>query len=557
MMKRLGLMVAALAVALSVGIVAGTQGPSQAQEEEPVELGNIFFVNPSVCLALTMSIGCQNGAVTSTLSLGRFPMLGAFDANGDGETTREEINRFNRSGNQIHNKDGSIVVVVFVEDDEPIRFDTNKGFWRVDGSVSASDFLCNVAPVFPFANQLTADEDCDDDGIPGDGILLGQLIINDGTSPGPGQVRIIDEGDGEEVGIFNFLVTDEPHSIVAAPFETTLGAGIDADDPNGCPLPTTVAGFTEALGNANKAVVIARAETIDGENIIGAWTGWSVEAKDADKVKFGAPETPTLDLGSFGFGAPQVICGLEGSGEVEVTIKFLAGPLGLSAFDPQHRPDDVKFTVTLGALPAAIDFTVTPAVLTCDGVASAEVAASVTDVNGDPVVNGTEVRFDVQVLGIANPINATTTDGVAKTTVTPLAIQNTGVPVIATVGEEFVSRFRLITEPDGVDNDNDGTIDESTGEIDITEDAPNPDRVEDSTIVQCGAGSAPVDPAQPQPGEPGAGGGAGGGQTGVIRGPDTGSGGNAAPSPMSAWPAVALFAGAMALAGARFALRRA
>jgi hypothetical protein len=139
------------------------------------------------------------------------------------------------------------------------------------------------------------------------------------------------------------------------------------------------------------------------------------------------------------------------------------------------------------------------------------VAATVKDANGDLIANGTPVKFDIQVLGTANPIVATTTDGIATSVITPLAAIGTGAPVVITAGEDEASV---------------------------------------AFLVQCQAGSPQ---APPTPGT-----GTGTGQPGSgITGPDTGSGGQAGGrAELNAWPAVALFVAAMGLAGARFGLRR-
>jgi hypothetical protein len=191
--------------------------------------------------------------------------------------------------------------------------------------------------------------------------------------------------------------------------------------------------------------------------------------------------------------------------------------------DTGVTPAQTIFEITVVGPPDNMTLAVAPAVVACDGAASAEVSATVSDAEGNPVANGTRVRFDVQVLGLANPITATTTDGVAKSTITPLAASDTGVPVVVSSG---ISR--------------DGGIFSTT--------------TTGSALVACGPGGAPA------PGAPAPGGGAapgGGPPTGTVRPPDTGSGGDLdGRGALNVWMAVGLFAGAMALVGARLALRR-
>jgi hypothetical protein len=160
---------------------------------------------------------------------------------------------------------------------------------------------------------------------------------------------------------------------------------------------------------------------------------------------------------------------------------------------------------------------VSPATLTCDGVASAEVSATVKDSDGNLLANGQEVSWSIQVLGTANPLKSTTTDGIAKTTVIPLSGSNRGAPVIATAGE-----------------------------------------IQASILVNCGPSAGLPTPAPSGGGGGGTpGGGAGGGS---IGGPDTGSGGylNTGSGSLPMWPAlpVLIILGAMIFARARASDRR-
>ena len=181
-------------------------------------------------------------------------------------------------------------------------------------------------------------------------------------------------------------------------------------------------------------------------------------------------------------------------------------------------------------------------------------------------------------LGTVNPLTGNLTAGVGSTVVTPLAGASTGVTVLVGIGDAEIADF---TENDNVNNDDDvalppgdvpqydddddytfstpgvSLIDEE-GEVDSDDPLkPNPEFIQSSVLIQCGAGSPP--PPGTVPGAPAPGGGAGAGApTGQIRGPDTGSAGDLdGRGALSVWPAVALFVAAMGLAGARFAVKRA
>jgi hypothetical protein len=205
-----------------------------------------------------------------------------------------------------------------------------------------------------------------------------------------------------------------------------------------------------------------------------------------------------------------VVCGLDGSGQVEVTMEIVLGPQSVG-LDPAHGEDTFTFTLDLVGEPANITLAANPGTIGCDGIATSTVSATVTDAEGNLAINGTEVRFDVQVLGTANPIVATTTDGIANTTVTPLAIEATGVPVIGTAGS-----------------------------------------AQGSTLVNCSGVAPGGEPPPPPPTGPGT-----GQPGGSVQPPDTGTGGDFDGSgSMSIWPALALALGAAALIGARLRLRR-
>jgi hypothetical protein len=230
----------------------------------------------------------------------------------------------------------------------------------------------------------------------------------------------------------SYTVVGPPRHIKFQVFESSVSAGI-LDAPAGCPLATDLAGFTAALGRAEKTVVIARVSDSSDQDITSAWVDW--KTADPDIGVFATDLTPTLNLGGFGFGAPNVFCGTKGPGTVKMTISILTGPDSSAAvWSPSASLDSSSQDETVLGVPAAVTLSVTPASLACDGTATAEVAATVTDSAGQNVADGTNVKFSVQVLGTANPIDAKTTSGVAKTTVTPLSSAGRGVPVVVSAG---------------------------------------------------------------------------------------------------------------------------
>jgi adhesin/invasin len=197
-----------------------------------------------------------------------------------------------------------------------------------------------------------------------------------------------------------------------------------------------------------------------------------------------------------------VVCGGEdtGTGTVTATID----PNGTAG---DSDDEDASVDIEVVGEPDAVALTASPAIIDCNGTATSSVSATVTDADGNNVADGTNVNFSVVALGTANPINATTTDGVASSTITPLSNAVAGVTVIVTAGD-----------------------------------------AQASIRVDCNAPAAGQTPGAASP-TPGSG----------IGGPDTGTGGylaeDSAGFPM--WTLVALALGSVALVGGGLVTRRA
>jgi hypothetical protein len=343
-----------------------------------------------------------------------------------------------------------------------------------------------------------------------------------------GGARTADRGehtlslDQEQVPYdIDYTVVGEADEISLTIFETTINNGVvdknddgDINDSDECPLAASVAGFTAALNQGEKTVVIGRAVDSDGQGITSAWIAWDTDDHDVGNFT-STRETPTLNLGSFGFGAPQILCGTNKPGILELQAHIATGPGAAPTLDQTADPEiDITAEVTVRGVPKTVEVAVTPSSINCDGVASVEAAATVKDANGDLVANGQSVKWSVQVLGTVAPLTSSTADGIAKSTVVPLSGANRGVPVIATAGD-----------------------------------------AQGSALVACGP-TAGGGGAAPPPGggaAPGGGGPSTGG--GTIGGPDTGNGGylNSGDTSLPMWPAIPLLAllAAMVLARAR------
>jgi adhesin/invasin len=213
----------------------------------------------------------------------------------------------------------------------------------------------------------------------------------------------------------------------------------------------------------------------------------------------------SVDVGDpFGVGWFAHICGGESTGVA--TLTATVDPDANNGTPLDQESADLEITV-VGA-PDAVALSAAPAQIACDGSATSTVTATVTDSDGNNVANGTDVNFSVVALGTANPINTTTTDGVATSVITPLSNATAGVTVIVTAGD-----------------------------------------AQSSIRVDC---SLPIPPTAPA-------GGATPTRTGTIGGPDTGSGGylgqdSSAGFPL--WTLVALALGSVALVAGGMVTRK-
>lgn len=132
---------------------------------------------------------------------------------------------------------------------------------------------------------------------------------------------------------------------------------------------------------------------------------------------------------------PRVLFALPVIAAVSLTAAFL-GMNGIAGEAADLTPT-VSPTPAPGS-PADVVLAASPAAMVCDGVTSSTVTATITDAFGNNVADGTPVNFSVVALGTTNPINTVTVDGVASSTVTPLAAAS-GVTVIVTSGDAQAS----------------------------------------------------------------------------------------------------------------------
>jgi hypothetical protein len=128
----------------------------------------------------------------------------------------------------------------------------------------------------------------------------------------------------------------------------------------------------------------------------------------------------------------------DGDDEEPTPVPSATLPATQAASTPAATPaTTVDPDVTPGP-PIAIELSADPQQLVCDGEQQSSVTALVVDALNHPVADGTDVRFEVATLGTADPINTTTTAGLAATSVVALGSE-VGVVVNVTAGEAAAS----------------------------------------------------------------------------------------------------------------------
>lgn len=323
-------------------------------------------------------------------------------------------------------------VFVFVDDEKPVDIDLPSGLATVENA--SLDFTCNADGV-----TLTTDNDCSDT-VPnnGDGVVLFHIV--DGTAVA-GDVKsvIVRQETVEQPFDVNVVGTanDIKLTLVEKNIETNASAAnvtacvANADVTDGIDAPTTTLAYAQVFDADN--TVLTRVPV--------AFSITPSSAADIASLGVGTPGGVTgntlLSLDPTTAGAPTaayvVICGGKSTGTATVNANLVA--LG----HPTIAADDTSTAdVTVTGAPSAAALTAVAASIKCDGSETSTVTAKVTDSAGNNVADGVPVNFSVVALGTANPINTTTTGGVATTTITPLSNSSAGVTVIVTAGDSDI-----------------------------------------------------------------------------------------------------------------------
>jgi hypothetical protein len=416
-----------LAVPVLAVLLAGVMRPSTARAAPK----DIITINPTLCLLLSASYWADSQQGLTTCVDLKTPanldtLVQVLRAQDEPVTTvkPEDFAEIDTDGGQIHDIDGKFFIIAFVSNDDPVGFYADKGIFQAG---SRSNTFCG--PGGEPAGFDFVDEDCDGDGVKGDGAVVALLMAN-GASRGEAEVRV---RQGNYEMSEPYTVVGEPDRIEITPAKTTVQTG----QPR-CDLFSDTASFLNALQSPETTPFTVKIADDDGTALTGAMVEFTISNPDAGTVAL--PLAPSLDLTSSlgSIVAPNVFCGLEETGEVTLTGRIVTGPaldpanpdqrVGL---DPAAEPKHARVTFTVAGPPTDMALSASPASIACDGATSSTVSANLTDADGNPAVDGNRVHWQVKALGSVNPLNSRSAAGAATTALTPLDGVTGGVVVRA------------------------------------------------------------------------------------------------------------------------------
>ncbi len=356
-------------------------------------------------------------------------------------------------------------VLTFVSNDDPISLTAEQGVWlhsdtpATDTTTPKSTFTgCPQNPttydeVGAVVTPVTAaaeDADCDGNSTTGDGVVVDLLYSGTTSTLTP---NALDRGSAT-IEAFQSTDTDTQnldYTVVGVPNELSLKSLKDTiqEESN---APCVLGGystneFTQENALPDVSGMLATVTDDDGNDLTGLLVSWqSSDTSDIFLAGDGGPNplgtglglTPTL-FKSDQASAPELACG----GDAETGIKIKAA-VGIDDFNgnavingvvtPIDTLIDDHLLLDVVSAPASMTLAADPTSITCDGVTSSTVTATLLGSDSKPVVTGNTVRFDVVALGTANPITAVTdANGTASTKVTPLSGVTAGVTADVTV----------------------------------------------------------------------------------------------------------------------------
>ena len=329
-------------------LLLGQSMRSPAVEAEPT---GIVTINPLLCLVLTISEDWNEDtvvdgadrmvALSSCYHLGfevymrnLVRVLGGDDDNPE----PEDLAAIDSDGGQMHDTDGALAFVVFVSNDYPVTFYADEGVFEASGTSVAS---CGSGAGYDFM-----DEDCNNNGVKGDGVVTAVLTPTGGDR---GEAAVVAQQAGMEVEE-GYKIVGEPYEIELTAVEPSIERGATS-----CLYPKTEVEWDAAVADAHKTGLVGRVLDSDGAAITGALVAWESADESQAVVAMPVDATPvgvTTDMGADRFEAVNVLCGAANTGAVTVEAAITDGSeeLGIG-LDPSAREDNDTVEVQVVGAP--------------------------------------------------------------------------------------------------------------------------------------------------------------------------------------------------------------
>jgi hypothetical protein len=222
---------------------------------------------------------------------------------------------------------GKLWVLTFVTNDGALTLEADEGIWYSNG---ASNTNCGAI----------ADEDCNDDGITGDKIVVDMLLGN----------GVADRGDAELVAtqsgvdvILDYVVVGDPYSMMLLASKSTLQQHATAT--------CDVAEFDTQVTLGDVAGLEAIVLDDDNMPLTGVTVGW--QSSNSAAVDLGASFSVSMQIASTAAlnlacgdqpGKATITASVTGVGQDQVELDVESAPVGGIAEYPEVEPETVAST---------------------------------------------------------------------------------------------------------------------------------------------------------------------------------------------------------------------
>jgi hypothetical protein len=304
-----------------------------------------------------------------------------------------------------------------------------------------------ISTVAPLANVFGADNDCSG-GPPtgvlnnGDGVVLFHVLEGNASA---GSVETVSVSQDAVEQTFDVNVVGSPNNVSLSLAESTVStSGTTNAQTLACVTNTDV---TDAITPPQSTVAIATVTDQFNTKLTRVPVTLTVTPPEDSEIAQIGVGNPAEEITSNTFFSVQpssttltpalysVICGGKNAGTATIEAQINLVSCALTGCTLLSSEDQSTQTLTVVGPAATNVVTAAASTIMCDGTETSTVTAKVTDAAGNNVADGTPVSFSVVALGTANPINTTTTGGMATSVITPLSNSSAGVTVIVSAGD--------------------------------------------------------------------------------------------------------------------------